>query len=454
VTQGGGVYVHASARNLRITNDLVIGNSGTYGGGIRVGTPYVGGNNNSGIRISYNRIRDNGGTNLAGGVGLFAGTTQYLVDHNDMCGNFSAEYGGALTSFGLNNGSISSNRVWLNESYDEGGGIMVAGELPANANQPSPGSGPVTINANEIVVNNANDDGGGIRLLQVNDARMDIYNNIIADNMSTHEGGGIALDDASNVRFINNTVARNITTATAVTSDGSPAPAGLSSGRNSIQLMGLIGPNRSPFSDPVLRNNVFWENKAGTWDGTKLTGISLDGDSTPANIWDMGVADGSGTLSPTYSIMTALTPGQPTQVQPAGNTGMIPGTNVPLSTTKLAAPFVGLESGNGGIKFVNPYSVGVSVSTLRTFPGFRQSVIIARNAAPDAQGNYHVGPGSSATGLFAIARTPVQYGPPQLAVPQNVDAPTTDIDGSNPFIRYTPPATSSKRFDAGADELP
>ena len=42
---------------------------------------------------------------------------------------------------------------------------MVAGELPANPNDLSPGSGPVAIDSNVVQANLANDDGGGIRLL-------------------------------------------------------------------------------------------------------------------------------------------------------------------------------------------------------------------------------------------------------------------------------------------------
>ena len=445
VTQGGGIYVHASARNLRVTNDLITGNSGTFGGGIRIGTPYVGNNGNTGVRISYNRVRDNGGTNLAGGIGVFSGATGYSVDNNDICGNFSAEYGGAVSHFGLSaNGVIDHNRMWFNETYDEGGAVMVAGELPANPDNLSTGSGPVTIRNNEIVANNANDDGGGVRLLQVNDARMDIVNNIIADNLSTHEGGGVALDDATNVRFLNNTVARNITTATAVTSDGNPAPAGLSTGHNSVQLQATLPSGRSVFSNPVLRNNVFWENMAGTWTGLTVTGIGLTGDSAVPNIWDLGTADGSGTLEPTRSVLTTPNAGQATV---AG--ANVPGTNVPLTSTRTTSPYFDeLTSGNGAIKFLNPYSVGVDVSTLRTFPGFRQSVIVVRNAAPDALGNYHLDSGSTAVGL-GTARA--SYTLPWFTTPTNVDAPNTDIDGNT---RYTGNPTTTTAVEAGADERP
>jgi hypothetical protein len=448
VTQGGGIYVHAFAHNLRITNNLIIGNSGSYGGGVRVGTPYLANNNNDHVRISYNRVRDNGGTNLAGGIGLFRGSDSYTVDHNDICGNFSAEYGGGVSHFGLSpNGVVDHNRIWLNETYDEGAGVMVAGELPADANNISTGSGPVTITANEIVVNNANDDGGGLRLLQTNDALMMVNNNIIADNLSTHEGGGVALDDATNVQFLNNTVARNITTATAVTSDGSPAPAGLSTGLNSVQLQNVIGSSRSVFSNPVMRNNVFWENKAGTWDGTKVKGIGTVG-SGDENIWDMGAGDGSGVLSPTYGVLTKPR-SDAGQVTTSGSS--IAGTNVPLTSTATTAPYFDVVTDDpAAVSFVNPYSISVDVSTLRTFPGFRQAVIVARNVAPDQQGNYHLKLGVASVEVnLGVGR--VAVGAPQLPATTNVDAPRTDIDGNT---RYGGQPTSTTRLDAGADELP
>jgi hypothetical protein len=275
---------------------------------------------------------------------------------------------------------------------------------------------------------------------------MTINNNIIADNLSTHEGGGVALDDASNVQFLNNTVARNLTTATAVTSDGSPAPAGLSTGRNSDQLQATLG-GRSTFSNPVMRNNVFWENLAGTWDGTTIKGIGLAGDSSPKNIWDMGAADHSGVLAPTYSVLSRPNAGQATS---AG--GNIPGTNVPIPNNNNAlrnqAPYFDqLVVGNTQIRFTNPYSVSVDVSTLRTFPGFRQSVIVARNLSPDLQGNYHLLGNSTAAGLGIASRL---YGLPYYLTNTAVDAPTVDIDGN---FRYNPPA-GTQRFEAGADERP
>ena len=98
------------------------------------------------------------------------------------------------------NGTIDHNRIWFNSSYDEGAGIMIAGELPADPLILSPGTGPVDIHDNLVQANIANDDGGGIRFLMAGNFPMNVYNNMIVNNVSTHEGGGIAIDDAPDVR--------------------------------------------------------------------------------------------------------------------------------------------------------------------------------------------------------------------------------------------------------------
>jgi hypothetical protein len=99
---------------------------------------------------------------------------------------------------------------------------MIAGQLPATVGALSPGSGAVDIYANQIQANMANDDGGGIRFLMAGNYPMNVYNNMIVNNVSTHEGGGIGINDAPDVRVFNNTIMKNLTTATAVTSDGLP----------------------------------------------------------------------------------------------------------------------------------------------------------------------------------------------------------------------------------------
>ena len=264
----------------------------------------------------------NGGSNLAGGVGLFDGTNGYEVDHNDICGNFSAEYGGGLSHYGLSNptaahptSSIHDNRIWFNRAYDEGGGIIVAGEAQADVNLLSPGSGRVDIYNNLVQGNLSDDDGGGLRFLMAGDHQINVYNNIIANNVAAHEGGGVALDDTTNLRFFNNTVMKNLTTATAQTAGvangpAPAAPAGLSDSGNSALLQAELSPGHAEYGDPLMFNNIFWDNRAGNRviDGNTFRVDGL-GTAGPGDItlWDMGVVDALGPLHPTNSVLNENT---------------------------------------------------------------------------------------------------------------------------------------------------
>jgi hypothetical protein len=308
VIQGGGIFVNGYARHLRITNNVIQGNGGAYAGAIRVGTPDVPeplkDHQNDNIYIGYNRILANGGTNLAGGIGMFAGAENYDIAYNDICGNTSAEYGGGISHYGESpGGQIHHNRIIFNRAYDEGGGIMIAGELPVDPNLLSDGAGAVDIHANLIQGNLSNDDGGGLRFLMAGVENFRVYNNIIANNVSTHEGGGVSINDAPYLQVINNTIMKNITTATGMTSNGLPQPAGLSSSRNSNLLQATLPADMPLFSDPTLFNNLFWDNRAGSWTGGGVAGIGQEGDLTPIFHWDLGVAGGAGELSPKYCLM-------------------------------------------------------------------------------------------------------------------------------------------------------
>ncbi len=408
VTQGGAVFANAYVQNLRVTNNTVDNNGGGYGT-IRIGTPNLPApntsNHNENIRILNNRVIANGGTNLAGGIGVFAGADGYEIADNDICGNFSAEYGGGVSVFGLSpNGRIHRNRIWFNRSYDEGAGIMVAGELPANPAALSPGSGPVDIYDNLVQGNLALDDGGGIRLLMVGNVPINVYNNMVVNNVSTHEGGGIAIDDGPNVRVFDNTVMKNITTATAVTSNGTPAPAGLSTGRNSGPLQATLPAGSPVFSDPLLFNNVFWDNRAGSRAANGVTGVGVPGDASPINNWDMGAADGSGVLSPTNSVLQTTL-----------------GTN-PSASNSGADPAV-----------VRPYDVSVGFNAWRTNVNFIGAILVAVEVPPNLLGDYHVPTTSSAVNRGAASKA-------------GVNAPTTDYDGD------ARPGAGGL-FDAGADEV-
>ncbi len=431
--QGGAIMTDQFVQNFNITNNQIQSNGGTYGT-IRIGTPDLpadsGNNHNDGLVVANNRIVANGGTNLAGALGIFAGTPGYKVKGNDFCGDFSAEYGGAISHYGLSaGGSISMNRIYYNQSYDEGGGIMIAGALPANPGFLSPGAGAVTIDSNYIEANLSNDDGGGIRFLSAGNFPETVTNNIIANNVSTHEGGGVALDDAPNVRFVNNTVVKNITTATAATSDHNPAPAGLSTGRNSSLLQQSM-PGTPLYSNPVMFNNIFADNRAGNAvvsstnaNLNSIQGIGAPGDSSPIRLWDMGSSDPSITLSPTNSILSDV--GGPNQIRVTQ--GINPsGTNqvLPISA----------------IKFVRPIDFLVDSLTWRVNANTSFPVLVAQMVPVTNLMDYHIYAGSPAINKGAASAIGI---PSYQRPPTNLSAPSVDIDNDQ---RTAP-------IDIGADEI-
>jgi hypothetical protein len=412
VVQGGGIFANGYVPFLQISNNHVQTNGGSYGGGIRLGTPHIADlldpDHNDGIRIVHNRILANGGTNLAGAIALFTGVSNYEIAYNDICGNSSIEYGGGVSHYGLSpGGRIHHNRIYFNSAYDEGGGVMIAGELPADPTVLSPGAGAVDVYNNLIQSNLANDDGGGLRFLMAGNYPYDVYNNMIVNNVSTHEGGGISLNDAPRVNIYNNTIMKNITTATAVTSDGTAAPAGLSSSRHSAVLQATL-PRKAPvFSDPRLFNNVFWDNRAGTLTAQGVVGIGDPDDPNPPYNWDLGVGDGSGLLSPEYCLM---------------------------QTT------LGTNPGTGNLVGQDPTVVGAYDSVVRILPwrgnpNFVGADIIVLDQPISLQGDYHLADGSPA----------IDAGTDRTSAPPAVHAPSTDYDDE--------PRPSGAGYDIGADEF-
>jgi uncharacterized repeat protein (TIGR01451 family) len=419
-TQGGAIFANGYVHYMQITNNVVQNNGGSYGT-IRFGTPnLIGVDSNEGTSqhvdnalIANNRIVSNAGTNLAGGIALFAGTDNYEVRNNDICGNFSAEYGGGITQYGRNLtgvGKIHDNRIYFNRSYDEGGGIMITGALPVNtlaiygSANGAQGAGSVDIYNNLIQANQSNDDGGGIRFLMAasdcnaNTAGLQpcpikVYNNMIVNNVSTHEGGGVAIDDTPNVQFYNNTVMKNLTTATAVTSNGQPAPAGLSAAKNSTQLSnGTTG--IAAVTPPLMFNNSFWDNRAGTKTGIApylVDGLGLPGSGI--HVWDFDFADGSTPLMvSTFSVI-----------------GSDPGVKAPYDTVLSFQPWRNVLNGISAI-------------------------MITQDLAPGLLGDYHLNAG--ATGINGGAGN-------KVGLFGTATAPTFDIDNQT---RVAAP-------DIGADEF-
>jgi hypothetical protein len=239
----------------------------------------------------------------------------------------------------------------------------------------SDGTGPgLVINANLFQGNTAESgSGGGLRLQTVNGTDVQrfpsdatkwyavaVRNNIFANNVAGWTGGGVALIDALRVNFINNTVVSNDTTATAgvlfdtlgapgasVPPNGcnpqsnpnctgnsvttsNPQPAGLATEMHTANLLAAFAgvsptvcpaghPQCTTFSNPMLHNDVFWQNRAfhitvgGPTGGIvqlnpALSQIATGGCPSGAQYWDIGVyGDSTSTTSTASSHASGLT---------------------------------------------------------------------------------------------------------------------------------------------------
>ena len=457
--QGGAIVLDQFVRDFSITNNQIQSNGGSYGT-IRIGSPDLpgdGDNHNNRLKVANNRIIANGGTNLAGALGLFAGATDYTVAGNDFCGNFSAEYGGAISHYGLsNNGTISKNRIYYNQGYDEGGGIMIAGALPANNSTLSPGAGAVTIDSNTLISNQSNDDGGGIRFLMAGNYPFVVSNNIIANNLSTHEGGGIALDDAPNVTIVNNTIVKNVTTGTAATNgalgDGiKPAgPAGISSGGNSALLQASLPAGSPNWSRPKLLNNIFADNRAGwatlatatNFNVNSIHGLGGPGDADAVQRWDVGVNSSTGLDNGAGGPFGFIGSGNTTNARTnaqlqhvrIGSESYLAADNI-VATTDGA----GATPANGGVGFVNPQDFLIDSLSWRVNTNVSFPVIVAHMVPINLLADYHLRKDASTVFARQVGVASASLGG------TTVTAPTTDIDGES--------RGGVAGYDRGADQI-
>ncbi|MHC1769310.1 MAG: multicopper oxidase domain-containing protein [Verrucomicrobiia bacterium] len=291
-TAGGGITVWNQSDGLIIRNNRIVGNQGTHGGGITLGMP--GGGilyDNPNITIEKNQIQQNGGVDGGGGIAIYTGATGYVIRDNFIVGNFCRNFGGGISHQGVSPGGlIAGNTIAFNEVFygvavgGDGGGIYITGEqlVPGGLGT---GSGSVTIINNLIQGNLAGSGhGGGIRAAAVNGTdigepnaqppvlhspedwyALDIVNNIIVNNAAGYAGGGISLADCTRVRIVQNTIAHNDSTATSISAflagatDSTPQGAGIVSHQHSPLLTALTG---TQYPNPVLENNILWENKS------------------------------------------------------------------------------------------------------------------------------------------------------------------------------------------------
>jgi hypothetical protein len=108
------------------------------------------------------------------------------------------------------------------------------------------------------------------------------------------EGGGIYVNAHCQHLIISNNVIRSngggfgggITI-------GRPHAAGLVSETHSDAFRATLPPDDPGFSNPVLFNNIFWDNRAGVFDQTLeagrggIAGIGAPGDPRPVNVIDL-----------------------------------------------------------------------------------------------------------------------------------------------------------------------
>ncbi len=468
-TGGGGIFVFAGARGLVITNNEITNNQGNYAGGISLGTPDAGFQifdegdfrkhtsdfQNLDIVVAGNKVHKNSGFQGAGGISVAEGAHGYLLEDNIVSGNFGRFNGGGIAHTGVSDlGVIRNNRILFNETFfnapflraGDGGGIFIGGDAVAGGT----GSGTITIEGNLIQGNLADGGyGGGIRAFGVNGRdilsisqpdqidpipdpwpvyRLNIFDNIIVNNVAGISGGGISLQDVARATIINNTVANNDSTATAAVAfpagsfNSTPQPAGITSGVHSVQLQNyftLAAANpavpefyQTPdpgYSQPVLKNNIIWHNRSFFNDST-LNGGAGGLAPNPAGLyWDLAVTGTAGALNPDYSLLTSLTGPN--------------GENYNDGTNLAADP-----------GFVLSYSNELLSGTVSDEGGNYISILLS--PLDSTAGNYHLAAGSPAIERGGSIDT--------AAFPELLD----DFDGDSR------PQPVCGKVDIGADEFP
>ncbi len=484
---GGGIFVNGYARYLEISNNKIVGNYGTFGGGIRVGHPnlidptvtaandnqyggYVNAQNNN-VRIHHNHITQNGGGGQAGGgVSMCTGSHNYQVTGNYVCGNYTMGNGGGIGHLGRsNNGLIANNSVLFNQSFNQGlgvsgGGIFVGGQAslaPATTPRPSPGTGDVTVSGNLVQGNQAGaGDGGGIRAEFVNglDVRrtsnnpngwyqLNVVNNMVVNNVAGMAGAGISLQDTVLANISNNTIANNDSTATAGAAfaanspnQSTAQPAGIVSRAHSTLLFNTIGnggnaaPYKLEYSNPTLLNNIVWHNRSFYW--------AIDNTVDPASF---GLVPNIGAgQAAVYADLAVLGTSSPAHQ-------LSPGYSLLTDTTGYGASNI-----TGDPLFVAEYFNGDKSQTIQQ-PELTTSIATA--AAFDEGGNWidvHFGPltTSNAIGLPGCAVVGsclngdyhLRSGSPALGACVTASGVAVDFDGD---VR---PAPAGTQPDIGADE--
>jgi uncharacterized repeat protein (TIGR01451 family) len=333
---GGGILANGFACDLQVSNNRVVANYGTYGGGIRIGhttlTTLVNDVDvytdafNRAPKVHHNWVAQNGATENggAGGITLGTGSDGYSVSDNYICGNFSMADGGGLAHMGLSRGTntIANNKFIFNQTFNQsadptGAGLFIGGLVPVGGGN-SEGTGNVDVLANVFTGNQAGSGaGGGVSVVRTrsrtngNTTVVDairLTNNMIVNNVAAYAGGGVYLNDnANNVRLTNNTVASNTSTAT----NRQSFPPLAEIWTSYPQISGVaVGSG----SNPQLLNNILWGNRSYVFQVSNQTnpavsfglfdpGVTIGTTGTVAQYRDLGRID-FGALTADYSVLT------------------------------------------------------------------------------------------------------------------------------------------------------
>jgi hypothetical protein len=446
----GGIQLQASVNNMQMTNNVLENNGGVFAGGIGIGQPFVHASHNYNVRVANDRLIGNGGLTSSGGLGIFYGSNNYDVANSIFCSNFGVEYGGGLSHIGLSpGGNIHDNKIYYNEAVDSGGGIAIEGELVVGGGTLSAGSGSVNVDRNLIQSNTSTlDDGGGIFVLDALTQPINIRNNMIVDNLAADLGGAIALDDASNMRIVNNTIANNVTTGSSENSAiGVPHGAGLTSEANDPLFQATLPAGAPDFSNPVaLFNNIFWNNDAMTLSQFGPGAALVDNGFIDFEIH--GTTNNADTFTPRYSTLTNGNILGPNGVQHA-----VPGGQ-------------GNRIGEDPL-FVAPFVNELAVAGSRLDPQQAAVTITGQDPPVGLTGDYHLTGTSPAIDrgvrcsntpvpanltACAAAAVPAPTGPPLLPPGSVATGNQGDYDGQfRPQLRTLRLLTP---WDLGADEVP
>jgi hypothetical protein len=435
----GGIQLQAYAKNVQITNNVLESNSGFFVGGIGVGQPGYDAHNTN-VAIRNNRVLGSGGLTKAGGIGVFRGSDSYEIAGNVICSNFGIEYktAGGISHWGPSpNGKIRDNQVYYNDSVGSGAGISISQETPQGGGLGA-GSGPVDVDRNLVQSNFANHDGGGIFISNAQKDRINVRNNMIVDNGAADIGGAVKLEDSSNVAFINNTVANNVSTGSGILASTTPHAAGLASEANDPLFQATLPGSAPHFSNPVaFFNNIFWQNQAFTL-SQPGPGATLDARGV-IDLEIHGTANHSDTFTPRYSLLSANS-----IVRGDGVAGTLPGGQANIFG---ANPL-----------FVAPFTLELTVTGSRQDPQTAGVTITGADPPVGLTGNYHLQNGSP-----AIDRGAGYSNYPGARTVASILAPCNTIASPQPFgadfDRQSRPQVRNlfrilTPWDLGADEVP